>query len=247
MAEGLLGVEFDIHGGGSDLIFPHHENEAAQTRSARGRELARLWIHNGMVQSTGEKMAKSVGNIAPLADVLERYGRDAVVMYLASGHYRQPLAFSDSELEDAAQRVRRIRELLGRLRPGAPSPADMAHHRDEFFDALADDFNTPKALAALFEWVREANRRGDAVGDRDLREMLGVLGFGELEPLAAVGDPAAIDPQAAELLDQRERARAARDFEAADALRERIAARGWEVRDGAQGPELVPRSQSGTQ
>jgi cysteinyl-tRNA synthetase len=247
MAEGLLGVEFDIHGGGSDLIFPHHENEAAQTRSARGRELARLWIHNGMVQSTGEKMAKSVGNIAPLADVLERYGRDAVVMYLASGHYRQPLAFSDSELEDAAQRVRRIRELLGRLRPGAASPVDMAHHRDRFFDALAEDFNTPKALAALFEWVREANRRGDPAGDQDLREMLGVLSFGALEPLAAVADPAAIDPPAAELLDQREKARAERDFEAADALRERIAARGWDVRDGPQGPELVPRSQSGSQ
>ena len=94
MAEELLGVGFDIHGGGSDLVFPHHENEAAQTRAARGEELARIWMHNGMIQSTGEKMAKSVGNIAPLHEVIERYGRDAVVMYLASGHYRQPLAFS---------------------------------------------------------------------------------------------------------------------------------------------------------
>ena len=101
MAEDALGVGFDIHGGGSDLLFPHHENEAAQTRAARGEELARIWMHNGMIQSTGEKMAKSVGNIAPLHEVIERYGRDAVVMYLVSGHYRQPLAFSPAELEDA--------------------------------------------------------------------------------------------------------------------------------------------------
>ena len=99
MAEDALGVGFDIHGGGSDLLFPHHENEAAQTRAARGSELARIWMHNGMIQSTGEKMAKSVGNIAPLHEVIERYGRDAVVMYLVSGHYRQPLAFSPSELD----------------------------------------------------------------------------------------------------------------------------------------------------
>ncbi|HWX45284.1 MAG TPA: cysteine--tRNA ligase, partial [Solirubrobacteraceae bacterium] len=87
MAESLLGVGFDIHGGGSDLVFPHHENEAAQTRAARGKELARIWMHNGMIQSTGEKMAKSVGNIAPLREVIGRYGRDAAVMYLISGHY----------------------------------------------------------------------------------------------------------------------------------------------------------------
>ena len=245
MAEGLLGDEFDIHGGGSDLIFPHHENEAAQTRSARGHELAQLWVHNGMVQSTGEKMAKSVGNIAPLAELLGRYGRDATVMYLASGHYRQPLAFSESELEDSMQRVRRIREALGRLRAGAASPVDMEHHREQFFDALAEDFNTPRALAALFEWVREANRRPEGVGDRDLREMLGVLGLGELEPLAALADSSALDPAAAELLQRRERARAERDFDTADALRERIAELGWDVRDGARGPELVPRGQSG--
>ncbi len=123
MAEDLSGLEFDIHGGGSDLVFPHHENEAAQTRAARGRELAKLWVHNGMIQSTGEKMAKSVGNIAPLAEVLERYGRDAVVMYLVSGHYRQPLAFSEAALGEAEQQVLRIREALRRLPAGARKPA----------------------------------------------------------------------------------------------------------------------------
>jgi cysteinyl-tRNA synthetase len=241
MAEGLLGVGFDIHGGGSDLVFPHHENEAAQTRAARGVELARMWVHNGMIQSTGEKMAKSVGNIAPLADVLERYGRDAVAMYMVSGHYRQPLAFSDSELTNAQRQVQRIRETLRRVAPSQPSPPEMSRHRADFFDALADDFNTPRALAALFEWVRQANRRSERAGDADLREMLGVLGLGELEPLAAVGDPAAIDPEAAELLARRERARAERDFATADALRAQIAELGFELRDGPEGPELIRR------
>ena len=101
MAEELLGVGFDIHGGGSDLVFPHHENEAAQTRAARGHELAKLWMHNGMIQFTGEKMAKSVGNIALLHEMLDQYGAEAVVMYLISGHYRQPLAFSQAALEQA--------------------------------------------------------------------------------------------------------------------------------------------------
>jgi cysteinyl-tRNA synthetase len=241
MAEGLLGVEFDVHGGGSDLVFPHHENEAAQTRAARGQELARLWVHNGMVQSTGEKMAKSVGNIAPLHEVLGAHGRDAVLMYLASGHYRQPLAFSEAELREASQQVRRIREALGRARAGEPSPPEMAHHRERFLDALADDFNTPKALAALFAWVREANRSEPPPGDRELREMLGVLGLGALAPRAPAGDPRLLDARAGELLERREAARARRDFAAADELRTQIAALGWEVRDGPQGPALVPR------
>jgi cysteinyl-tRNA synthetase len=244
MAESLLGVGFDIHGGGSDLVFPHHENEAAQTRVARGEELARIWMHNGMIQFTGEKMAKSIGNIALLHEVIERYGRDAVVMYLIGGHYRQPLAFSPSELEDADRRVHRIRDALRRLEPGKASPPEMAHHRDAFFAALAEDFNTPKALGSLFEWIREANRRGEAVGDGDLREMLGPIGLGELEPLRAGGDVEAIDPEAVALLARREAARGERDFEEADRLREEIKARGWEIRDSSAGPELLPLSGS---
>jgi cysteinyl-tRNA synthetase len=241
MAEGLLGVGFDIHGGGSDLVFPHHENEAAQTRAARGAELAAMWVHNGMIQLTGEKMAKSAGNIAPLHEIVERCGRDAVLMYLIGGHYRQPLAFSQAELDAADRRVQRIRDALRRLLAGEASPADMVHHRDAFFAALANDFNTPAALAALFEWVREANRRSAPLGDRDLREMLAVLGLGNLTPLGAVGDVAAIDPEATQLLQRREAARRERDFEAADRLREEILQRGWEIRDGPRGPELIPR------
>jgi cysteinyl-tRNA synthetase len=240
MAEQLLDVGFDVHGGGSDLVFPHHENEAAQTRAARGEELAKLWMHNGMIQFTGEKMAKSVGNIAPLHDVVDRSGSDAVVMYLLSGHYRQPLAFSADELEEADRRVLRIRDAIGRLEQGTASPADMGHFKEAFFDALANDFNTPIALAAMFEWVREANRRGEGVGDADLREMLDVLGLGGLTQLQSVGDAAVIDPKAAALLDERERARADRDFARADEIREQLRALRWEIRDGPQGPELIP-------
>ncbi len=238
MAEQLLGDGFEIHGGGSDLLFPHHENEASQTRAARGHELARLWMHNGMVQMTGEKMAKSAGNIAPLHQVLAHHDAPAVVMYLISGHYRQPLAFSEAQLEDAARRLRRVREALRRLAPGEPSPEDMSAYRHEFFAALRNDFNTPAALAAMDGWIREANRRAEGVGDGDLREMLGVLGLGALTPLQSA-DAAEQDPEAMTLLAERERARAERDFAAADRVRDQLRERGWEVRDGPDGPELI--------
>jgi cysteinyl-tRNA synthetase len=235
MAEELLGVGFDIHGGGSDLIFPHHENEAAQTRAARGAELAKLWMHNGMIQLTGEKMAKSQGNIAPLNEVLAEYGAEVVVMYLISGHYHQPLAFSEAALEQARANVSRIREAARRLSPG-DSPEDLEPLRDRFFEALARDFNTPEALAVLNEWIREATGpRRQPAGDAHLREMLGVLGLETL--LEAVEQAPA---QVRELAERRERARAERDFAAADSLRREIAALGWEVRDGDAGFELLP-------
>jgi cysteinyl-tRNA synthetase len=199
MAEQLLGVGFEVHGGGSDLIFPHHENEAAQTRAARGRELAGIWMHNGMVQLDEEKMAKSAGNIRLLHVALDEYGRDALVMYLCGGHYRQPLAFSPGQLEEAASRVARLREAGRRLGAGS-GPDDLAPLRERFFAALAADFNTADALGAAFEWVREANRRlerGEPVGGADLREMLGVLG---LDNLLDAGPDAEPDARVRELV-----------------------------------------------
>jgi len=243
MAEELLGLGFDIHGGGNDLTFPHHENEAAQTRAGRGEELARIWMHNGMLQMAGggedDKMSKSAGNIALLPDVLGTYGRDAVVAFFCSAHYRQPLKFTPEALEQAVATVRRLRELGRRLTAG-PSPQELAGEKERFFAALADDFTTPEALAAVFAWARDANRRldaGETVGDADLREMLGVLALENL--LDGDADADGPDAAAQELLARREAAREAKDWAQADRLRDELAALGWTVRDGAAGAELV--------
>jgi cysteinyl-tRNA synthetase len=197
-------------------------------------------MHNGMVELGEAKMAKSVGNIRQLHGALDEVGRDALLMYFCGGHYRQPLAFSAERLEEAAARVARVRE-AGRRLPAGPSPADLAPLCERFWDALAADFNTAEALGALFEWVREANRRAAGeVGDADLREMLGVLGLANLLE-AGAGEAADADAAARDLLDRREAARAARDFAMADRLRDELSALGWEVRDGPAGPALVRR------
>jgi cysteinyl-tRNA synthetase len=235
MAEKLLGLGFEIHGGGSDLTFPHHENEAAQTCAAHGEALVRLWVHNGMVRLAQQKMSKSEGNIFLLHEALDAYGRDALIAYFCGGHYRQPIEFDDDRLAAASAGVDRFRELAHRLVPGA-SPDWSRALRTEFFDALAEDFNTPRALAAAFDWVREANRSDASVGDADLREMLGVLALDNLLDV----DQAVAPAEAQALLLERESARAARDWALADTIRDRLRELGWEVRDGADGPELRP-------
>ena len=235
MAEALLGVDFEIHGGGSDLLFPHHENEAAQTRAARDAPLARLWVHNGMVRIEREKMAKSVGNIFLLHRAIEAYGRDALIAYFCSGHYRQPIEFDDERLQQAASAVSRIREAGRRLVAGA-SPEWSAPLRERCLDALAGDFNTPAAMASVFDWVSEANRASTPAGNADLREMLGVLGLASLLD----ADTTEAGAEVRELVESRERARGERDWAAADRIRDRLSELGWAVRDGPDGPELIP-------
>ena len=237
MAEELLGVGFEIHGGGNDLAFPHHENEAAQTRMGRGAELAQIWMHNGMLQLKGMTMGKCLGNAIRLHEVIAEVGRDALVMLFAGAHYRQPMLFDDERLAEAGARVARIRDAARRLVDGE-SPADMREHRDAFFAALAEDFNSAHALGGLFEWVREANRREHAVGRADLVEMLTVLG---LENLAAADGGDGPSAQDLASLERRQAARAAKDWAQADRIRDELAARGWTVRDGPDGPELVRR------
>jgi cysteinyl-tRNA synthetase len=236
MAEEILGVDFDVHGGGSDLVFPHHENEIAQTEAARNKPLARIWMHNGMVRLEGEKMAKSVGNIFLLHEALDQAGRDALIMYFVSGHYRQPLAYSQDALDEAAASVERVRDFARRL--DRETPADgIEPYAERFFAALADDFNTPAARAAMFDWIAEGNRRldaGERLGPGALREMLWVLGLDNLLDTAEEADP-----EAERLLEEREAARAARDFGTADAKRDELAALGWDVRDTPEGPKLV--------
>jgi cysteinyl-tRNA synthetase len=262
MAEAELGPSFAIHGGGSDLVFPHHENEIAQSEAA-GRPFARVWMHNGMIETDAEKMSKSEGNIFQLSEALDRYGREAVVDYLISGHYRQPLAFGVEQMEQAAARVERLRNFFrehpvgshGGKRPAGEAPLEQqrggsagASPTDRsaaapqtrlaaFRDALADDFNTPKAMAEAFELVAEANREEIPGAPEALQEMLELVGLESLAEVERGGDA-----EAEALLVEREEARAARDFARADEIRERLAELGWEVRDSAKGAKLVPKA-----
>ncbi|MEZ5075810.1 MAG: cysteine--tRNA ligase [Solirubrobacterales bacterium] len=247
MAEQELGASFAIHGGGSDLVFPHHENEIAQSEAA-GRGFAQIWMHNGMVEAEAEKMSKSEGNIFQLAAALDRYGREAVVAYLVSGHYRQPLAFGPEEMEQSVARVERLRNFFrshprgesGDTSPeqriggsGEPSPDS---HVERFREALADDFNTPRALAEVFELVGAANREEIPGAPAAVAEMLELLG---LASIAEADEGAEPDDEAEELMRAREDARAAKDFERADAIRDELAELGFEVRDSVDGPSLV--------
>ncbi|HSI81901.1 MAG TPA: cysteine--tRNA ligase [Solirubrobacterales bacterium] len=236
MAEALLGTDFAIHGGGSDLVFPHHENEIAQTEAARGAPLARIWMHNGMVLTGPEaKMAKSEGNVFLLHHALDRFGAEAVVDFLISGHYRQPLAFGEDALEQARARNDRVRDFFRDAERVADEVDRFAlERREAFLCALADDFNTPRAMAELYDLVREGHSRQLAGAHDVVAELLGLVG---LESLARVEVEA--DPEAERLLAERERAREARDFARADRIRDELASRGWEVRDGAAGSRLV--------
>jgi cysteinyl-tRNA synthetase len=260
MAEAELGPSFAIHGGGSDLVFPHHENEIAQSEAA-GRPFARLWMHNGMVETDAEKMSKSEGNIFQLSEALDRYGREAVVAYLIAGHYRQPLAFGAKQMDQAVAQVERLRNFFREHpvgAPGGPPPGTRAETPDTgpglagsqvpiggppgarvgaFREALADDFNTPRAMAEVFELVGEANREAVPGAAEAVRGMLKLVG---LETLAEA--ESAVDSEAETLLAEREEARADKDFARADEIRERLAELGWEVRDGVEGAKLVPKA-----
>ncbi len=236
MAEKVLGADFEIHGGGVDLVFPHHENEVAQSEGARDLPLARIWMHNGMIRIADEKMSKSVGNIFGLREAIDSYGAHAVVAFLVSGHYRQPLEFSDGALEEAQARVERIRNFM--RKPADEGEDGFAREREEAcLEALCDDFNTPRALASIFELIAEANRRDVAGARATLERTLPLLG---LEGLIETG-PDVPSPEAQELLRERDEARAERDFERADRARDGLAELGWEVRDSAEGSQLIRR------
>jgi len=217
MAEELLGPVFEIHGGGLDLVFPHHENELAQS-NALGHDFARIWTHNGLLRFTGSKMSKSEGNIVTLREAVERWGREAILVYFMTGHWSKPIDFSDETMAAAQARVDRLREVF---RGESAAGADW----DEFAAALDDDFNTPDALAVLHGW-------------RDhelLRRALDVFG------LASLADAVDAPPEVVQLAERRRDARAARDFDEADRLRAQIEAAGWEARDVADGFQLVPK------
>jgi cysteinyl-tRNA synthetase len=253
MAERELGPSFAIHGGGSDLVFPHHENEIAQSEAA-GRPFARLWMHNGMVETDAEKMSKSEGNIFQLSEALDRYGRETVVGYLISGHYRQPIAFGAEQMEQAAAGIERLRnffrehplaedrerdpgEVSSEQQRGGSAETSPGSRLDAFRNALADDFNTPRAMAEVFELVAEANRQDVPGAAEAVREMLELVG---LETLAGAEEDAGAEAE--ELLVEREQARAGKDFARADEIRDRLVELGWEVRDSSDGAKLVRKA-----
>jgi cysteinyl-tRNA synthetase len=222
MAEKFLGPVFEIHGGGIDLIFPHHENELAQSRGA-GNEFARMWMHNGLLELTGEKMSKSLGNIVSLREALEKWGRETILLFFMTAQWRKPIDFSDGFMSQAAAQAETFRNHFVGLEY---EPEEL--ERDELARVLDDDFNTPEALALFHDW----RGRGRTAS---LRWGLELFGLGSLAETATA--PADL----VTLAEQRKEARASRDFEEADRLRGEIEAQGWEVRDVADGFELVPK------
>jgi cysteinyl-tRNA synthetase len=222
MAEELLGPVFEIHGGGLDLVFPHHENELAQSR-ALGHEFAEIWMHNGMLRFVGEKMSKSLGNVLTIREALDEWGRETLLLFFLTAHWRKPVDLSEETLASAKSQVETFRNaFLGDARE-AP-----AGEWNRLVDVLGDDFNTPDALALFHEWrssgYLELLRRGLA------RFGLGSLAEQEEAP-----------SELHELAGRRQQARAARDFAEADRLRGEIETAGWEVRDEAGGHRLVRR------
>jgi cysteinyl-tRNA synthetase len=258
MAQEQLGAGFDVHGGGLDLVFPHHENERAQSEGAGAHPFTRRWMHNGMLRLSDEKMSKSRGNVERLHDALERVGRESLLAYFAGASYRMPIDYHERALEQAAAVADRFRETFRNARRYARSGTGTNRHLAEsgriaaerFDAAMANDLDTPAALAVLHGLASELNG-AVSVGAADpaavaeaadsLRDALWVLGLHTLDPGAEqAGAPAEV----VALADERELARAARDFARSDELRDEIARHGYVVRDTPQGPELVPRDAS---
>jgi len=219
MAEKHFGPVFEIHGGGLDLVFPHHENEVAQSRGA-GRAFARLWMHNGMLRFGGEKMSKSLGNVVSLREALDEWGPETLLMLFLGAHWRKPMDYTDETLAAAKARADGFREVFR-------NPSQPGGSWEQLVEALEDDFNTPEALAVMHEWR-----------DHDLlRRGLDLFGLGSL------AEEKAAPAELAGLARERAQARASGDFGEADRLRQEIEDAGWEVRDVAGDPgfQLVPR------
>ena len=256
MAEKELGMGFSVHGGGIDLVFPHHENEIAQSEGAHGAPFARIWMHNEMLELSDSKMSKSIGNIALLADVVGQWGADTVIAYFMQSHYRSRLPFSDERMRDAEAACRRIRNAVRALDRALADPGDAidvelataaAAARERFIAAMDDDFGTPGAVAAVFDLVRAINQalergrlpEGQVQEVRlDLAALLDMIGLSGLA--SQVGDE--VPDEVRDLADERQRARADRDFARADEIRDAILALGFELRDGPDGPEVFPAS-----
>lgn len=248
MAEKFLGHDFDIHGGGSDLIFPHHENEIAQSEGASGETFARYWLHNGMVNLSGEKMAKSTGKLVDLDSLASKVGGRALRMLMVRSHYRSPLEYTEDLVEEAAESLDRLDRFRSRGHGGEADPTVMAR----FEEAMDDDFGTPQAVSVLFDAVRDGNKMIDDGADASallgaVEEIVEILGLNAgSNPEKADLDVAALserfgldgdEPEALvdSLIRLREEARDRRDFDTADAIRDGLADAGVLLEDGPDG------------
>ena len=238
MACELLGESFDIHGGGADLQFPHHENEIAQSEAATGKPLARYWMHNGFVTRDNEKMSKSLGNFFSIQEILARFDAETTRFFVVRSHYRSALNYSDAHIEDARIALKRLYTTLSSVPPEAgPVVIDWrAPYADRFKAAMDQDFGTPEAVAVLFDLASEVNRSRLPQLSALLRALGGVLGLLQAPPEAFLRAGSVVDSADIEaLILERQNAKAARDFARADAIRAELLARGIVLKDSALG------------
>lgn len=234
----LLGEHFDIHGGGQDLQFPHHENEIAQSEGATGQTFVNYWMHNGFVQVDNEKMSKSLGNFFTIREVLERYDAEVMRFFIVRTHYRSPLNYSDVHLDDARASLTRLYTALKDVEPDALALDWNEPYAQRFAAAMNDDINTPVAVATLFELAGEVNRTRDASLARQLKQLAGLLGLLGREPRAFLQQGAGSAQAGALAADEieariaaRVAAKRAKDYAEADRIRAELLEAGIALED----------------
>jgi cysteinyl-tRNA synthetase len=239
MSERFLGAHFDIHGGGQDLQFPHHENEIAQSEGAHGHAFVNYWLHNGFVRVDSEKMSKSLGNFFTVREILAKYDPEVVRFFILRAHYRSPLNYSDQHLDDARQGLTRLYTSLRDIDVGDVQSIDWSQgHAKRFSEAMDDDFNTPEAVSVLFELANEVNRSGSVEHAGLLRALAGIVGLLGREPgeFLQAGDGGAVSAEEIERsIEARNAARKGRDFSEADRIRDALLAQGVTLEDGPGG------------